>query len=344
MNVPETTPWLSILLPVYNVAPFLEECLLSIGDQIEDGVEVIALDDASTDGSQVLLEQLRRTRCPWLKTMEHSTNQGISTARNHLLAAARGTYVWFIDSDDIMIAGAVAAARRIIQENTPDMIGCNFIKRRMRITFKERLSGPRVRRTFEGPTGELITEREVLVHGVFRSGNLYAWARIFRRAIHPDPNLFPDGLYFEDAHAIPRLLLHVERYYHSASPWIIYRERAGSVMRTIDAHKAAHIGLSLRGLHGKFASCVQTMSLRTKYAVATFCTQMYVGSCRHMLRGDPSLFARHWAEVVSTMEQASPLSVGQLIGHYGVRPKRWWRAVKLLTWRYHPMLAHRLRM
>src|SRR3569623_2045227 len=74
--------WLSVLLPVYNVERYLRECLDSIMSQAGAGVEVIALDDVSTDGSMDILADYAARYGSRFKTMPHPRNRGISIARN----------------------------------------------------------------------------------------------------------------------------------------------------------------------------------------------------------------------------------------------------------------------
>lgn len=88
----------SIIIPVYNVAPFLEVCLQSVADQTFKEWECILVDDGSTDGSGVIcdnwLEEDQRFR------VIHQSNRGVSVARNTGISAAVGKYVVFVDADD----------------------------------------------------------------------------------------------------------------------------------------------------------------------------------------------------------------------------------------------------
>ena len=92
-------PWLSILVPVYNVQDYLEECLTSVVEQLPQlqqspngvaGVEILVLDDRSTDGSRALMDQLAQRWPGRLTLMHHAVNQGLSAARNTMIDAARG--------------------------------------------------------------------------------------------------------------------------------------------------------------------------------------------------------------------------------------------------------------
>ena len=120
-------PWLSILIPVYNVQPYLVECLTSIVAQCDYQIEIIVLDDKSTDDSLCVLNDFSATSRHSLKVLQHSANMGLSAARNSLLESATGDYLWFIDSDDVLVDGAVARLKNIIENHSPDLIMCDFM-------------------------------------------------------------------------------------------------------------------------------------------------------------------------------------------------------------------------
>lgn len=91
---------ISVIIPVYNVENYLRQCIDSVLEQTLTNFEIILVDDGSTDASGEICEEylLRDKRIQTL----HQTNQGLSAARNHGLDMAKGEYVTFIDSDDIV--------------------------------------------------------------------------------------------------------------------------------------------------------------------------------------------------------------------------------------------------
>ena len=95
---------ISVVMPVYNVAPYVERCLLSVMQQTRPAEECLIIDDASTDNSVTLCERLIAnydgpTR---FTILHHDHNRGLSAARNTGTAAATGTYIYYVDSDDEM--------------------------------------------------------------------------------------------------------------------------------------------------------------------------------------------------------------------------------------------------
>ena len=95
---------LSIIIPVYNSEKYIEECLNSLISQINENIEIILINDGSTDNSKQIIEKYVSKN---ILCFEQS-NKGVSTARNYGIQIARGKYIYFCDSDDI--------------------VDCNFIK------------------------------------------------------------------------------------------------------------------------------------------------------------------------------------------------------------------------
>ena len=94
-------PLLSVIVPVYNVEEFVEECLGSIVSQDYTNLEVIAVNDGSTDNSlDVIRAFARQYACV---TIYDKPNGGLSDARNYALDRCNGDYITFIDSDDVLL-------------------------------------------------------------------------------------------------------------------------------------------------------------------------------------------------------------------------------------------------
>ena len=93
------TPFFSIIIPVYNVAPYLHECLDSVREQTFADWECICVDDGSTDGSPAILDGYAEKDSRFC--VIHQPNAGVSAARNKGLDAAKGKWIGFLDADDI---------------------------------------------------------------------------------------------------------------------------------------------------------------------------------------------------------------------------------------------------
>lgn len=109
----------SLILPVYNVAAYVERCVASILGQAFSDCEIILVDDGSTDDSPAICDRLAtENKCV---RVIHKENGGLSSARNAGLDEARGQYIWFIDSDDWIEDGALEQLQAVCCD-LPDVV------------------------------------------------------------------------------------------------------------------------------------------------------------------------------------------------------------------------------
>lgn len=105
-------PLVSVIIPVYNGAKFLEEALQSVFAQDYSNLEIIVVDDGSTDNSAEIVQ-----RFPWVKYI-YQKNQGVSVARNTAITKASGEYIAFIDSDDIWMPEKLSVQIEVMLKHT----------------------------------------------------------------------------------------------------------------------------------------------------------------------------------------------------------------------------------
>lgn len=115
---------LSVVIPVYNVLPYLRECVESVCAQTYADLEAILVDDGSTDGSGALCEELAAAD-PRLRVL-HQKNAGQAAARNAGLDAARGAWIGFLDSDDRVAPDMYARLIRLCAESGAEAGSCAF--------------------------------------------------------------------------------------------------------------------------------------------------------------------------------------------------------------------------
>lgn len=106
---------LSIIIPVYNVEKYIELCLKSILQQNKNNLEIILIDDGSTDCSGVICDSYQR-KFDNIKVI-HQKNQGLSSARNKGIEQSKGTYILFVDSDDYLCPNAISKILSDITKN-----------------------------------------------------------------------------------------------------------------------------------------------------------------------------------------------------------------------------------
>lgn len=113
-------PFISVVIPVYNVEKHLEKAVDSILRQEVQDFEIILVDDCSPDGCPQLCDKLA-AREDKITVIHHKKNQGLSIARNTGLKQAVGKYIWFMDSDDYVEPGLFTAVKDAVQKNPAEI-------------------------------------------------------------------------------------------------------------------------------------------------------------------------------------------------------------------------------
>lgn len=115
----------SIIIPVYNTAQYLRQCLRSVVNQTLGNIEIIVVNDASTDGSQQIIDEYAE-KDPRIVALRHTHNSMLGATRNTALAVRRGTYVMFLDSDDYLDVAACETLCKEMERTNADFIEFNF--------------------------------------------------------------------------------------------------------------------------------------------------------------------------------------------------------------------------
>ena len=110
----------SVIIPVYNVESYLNEALSSLTSQTLDDIEIIAVNDGSSDHSEQILKQYQERYSYF--SYYNQPNQGQSSARNHALKYAKGDYIYFMDSDDIVNTDMLRCCYEYAQQTQADFI------------------------------------------------------------------------------------------------------------------------------------------------------------------------------------------------------------------------------
>lgn len=105
----------SVIIPVYNVEPYLEKCIESVIKQTYKNLEILLIDDGSTDSGGVICDKYARGDCR-IKVF-HRENEGVSAARNFGIDNAKGQWLFFVDSDDWLDLNAIAHAMKSVNKD-----------------------------------------------------------------------------------------------------------------------------------------------------------------------------------------------------------------------------------
>ena len=121
----EKNPKISIIVPVYNVEKFLAECLDSILSQSFGDFEVLLVNDASEDGSREICERYAKQDAR-IRILENEKNLGLSLTRNHGLREAKGDYITFVDSDDLIDSNYLMKLFYVAEQEHAEVVSMGY--------------------------------------------------------------------------------------------------------------------------------------------------------------------------------------------------------------------------
>lgn len=222
-------PKISVIVPVYNVDHYLEQCLESIINQTFKDIEIICVNDGSTDNSEKILNEYK-TKDNRIKII-NQTNQGLSAARNTGIKYAQGEYVSFIDSDDYI---DIHLYETLVSHLPAEMIcfnaeafGDGYIENKLNKNLKCKQNGL-----------HKISDKLI-----FKT-NVYAWNKLFKLDIIRKFNIeFPTGLYFEDFVFLWDYMMHIKKAYYLSDNknYYFYRQRSTSIMSNCTDKSIHHL-------------------------------------------------------------------------------------------------------
>lgn len=180
-----SSPDISVIIPVYNQERYLEQCLDSVLGQTFRNMEILCIDDGSTDGSAKILEKYA-SRDERLHVLQQS-NAGAGAARNLGLRHARGTYLSFLDSDDFFEPDMLEKAYKQAQTDTADFV---VFKCNQYATDEKKFSScPWSFREVDIPPYSPFTYRQ-LTDNIFKSFMGWAWDKLYRKSFVTEHNLW----------------------------------------------------------------------------------------------------------------------------------------------------------
>lgn len=206
---------ISVIVPVYNVRDYLGQCVESLTAQTYEALEIILIDDGSTDSSGALCDALAE-RDGRIRVI-HQKNGGAANAKNAGLRAATGTYLAFADSDDFVEPDAYAFMVTRLEESGADVICCGY-----RNVFTDGTTDCGV------DSGDFTAEEFLLRFTADWTCGLL-WNKLYRRVVF-------DGVFFEEGHRIDdefftyRGIMHASRIVSEPKIVYNYRRRRSSVM------------------------------------------------------------------------------------------------------------------
>lgn len=216
---------LSVIVPVYNVEKYIDECIESICNQTYKNLEIILVDDGSTDNSG--------KRCDYWAEQDnrikviHKQNGGLSSARNAGLDIINGEYVAFVDSDDVLST----TMYQEMMERRPDdkcIVACDYTK------IDE--NGNEIPKTCDNFADGIYSPQDFLAsydNARIRITVAVAWNKIYPVSVFKDIR-YKEGITHEDEEIIHRLFFNTSKIVFVAKELYKYRTRSGSIMKLLN--------------------------------------------------------------------------------------------------------------
>ena len=210
---------ISVIIPVYNVAKFLPQCLDSLLNQTLKEIEIICINDGSKDNSLEILNQYAE-KDSRIKILDQP-NQGQSAARNNGLKLAQGEYIGFVDSDDWVDTNYFEQLYIAAKKFDSDIAAGNFMRHGKRIKNKK----------LNYKKEELFTDNTKKLQMAYIPKYNYIWNKIYRRESLMNLNLpFPEGRVYEDMYWLVRVVYHLNGFVTVPGSNYNYRKNSGSTI------------------------------------------------------------------------------------------------------------------
>ena len=253
------TPLISIIVPVYNVREYIEDCLISLQKQNYPKIEIIIIDDGSTDGSGVFCDEFAK-REPRMKVI-HQENAGLSAARNRGLRESHGEYLTFVDSDDLVEPDYVQYLFNLINQNQTNLSVC---------PLKEITSKGKIVNYGADYSDKLMSTEEALGRMLREEGfTVVAYAKMYHRSLWQGIT-FPENALHEDLAITYRLVMKCPKIAFGSEPKYIYRKRKNSISSSeFSDQKFSIITFTDQmcdAIEAKFPYLINTTNLRRMHA------------------------------------------------------------------------------
>lgn len=241
---------ISIIVPVYNVKSFITVCIESIACQTYRNLEMILIDDGSTDNSGDICDEyaLKDSR---IKVI-HKKNGGLSDARNVGIDLAQGDYIAFIDSDDFIYPEYFEYLYEMISKNNADMSSCQpVLVDENGNTMSTPIAGKDYIKIITGQ--ENCMEEYVIGNKI----NTTAWGNLYKTSLFKESGIrYPFGKYHEDVFTTYRIIDLCEKIVIGNRKLYAYRQRGGSIINS---------GFSEKHLDGIYGSIQRFEFISSKY-------------------------------------------------------------------------------
>lgn len=219
-------PLVSVIVPVYNAEQYLRRCVDSILQQSYRELEIILVDDGSTDGSRQLCQEY--ARADQRVKVYRQKNTGLSGARNKGIAKARGEYLTFVDADDEVCEGGIAYLYEMVEKFGADLAIAGQV-----VTLP---SGKEVERYLSDESEKILSQEEALRMLLTDEISVSAGGKMYRRELFKSIK-YPVGRLCEDNGTTYKLILASKKIAWGPQQVYRYYKNAGSIMLSEYNHR-----------------------------------------------------------------------------------------------------------
>ena len=220
---------ISVIIPVYNLKPYLEEGLNSIINQTYQNLEIIIVDDGSTDGSGDICNSYERQYSSI--HVIHQKNQGVGAARNTGLDHATGEVIYFFDPDDALHSEALEKMMTVMLRENVDIVECNsvYYHTNGHLNPANLLTAKPGSNFVEG-----IYDRKDALHAAIQYKiRVFPWDKLYKSHIWKTLR-FPTELIHEDIYVFFDMLDQITKMYVMKESLYMYRKHSGSLTTTVN--------------------------------------------------------------------------------------------------------------
>lgn len=222
--MPKTCPKVSIIVPVYNVEKYIDECIKSIVTQTLYDIEIICVDDCGTDNSMAIVEKYAKTD-KRIKILRHKKNSGLSASRNTGIEHSSAPYLMFCDSDDFYAPTMCQEMLNAIEKSGADIAMCGT-----NIIYETDIDKS-VKKSDETYYSVKFTGTEKVTNDIINNCDVSSCNKIFKKEIFLNHDLkYPFGLKYEDAYIFYTYMLWIKKITFVNKKLYNYCRRTGSIM------------------------------------------------------------------------------------------------------------------
>ena len=211
---------ISVIVPVYNIDKYLVKCLDSIINQTYKNLEIIIINDGSTDNSRIICDEYKKKDSRI--TVIHKENEGLSAARNKGIEIAKGKLICFIDSDDYLESDMLEELKNNMDKYSSDISCCNFYY------IKNNISTPRIKKDANIEFVSSKKEKFINIQNEYSPLTYYAWNKLYKKEIFNDIK-FPEGRLYEYTYILCDIFDKANKISFTLKPLYNYVYRSNSL-------------------------------------------------------------------------------------------------------------------